>query len=73
MIETCVCWLRRGRLRGHAGWERVDGGSWSFASAWFCGWRFGWQRSKDSEKATIKEMLVMLGKPSQSSAGDVKA
>jgi hypothetical protein len=73
MIETCVCWLRRGRLRGNAGWERVDGGAWSFVSAWCCGYRFGWQRSKGSDKATIKDMLAMLGKPNQSSVSDVKA
>lgn len=73
MIETCVCWLRCGRLRGHAGWERVDGGGWSFGNAWCCGYRFGWQRSKGSDKATIKDMLVMLGKRGDVESGSLSS
>lgn len=65
MVETCVCRYRLGRLAGWAAWERVGGGSWSFGSAWLCGYRFGWQRGKGSDKPTIREMLAMLGKPVQ--------
>lgn len=61
LIETCVCWLRCGRHRGHAGWERVGGGSWSFVSAWVDRRRVPWQRTKRADGTpgppTIREIL----------------